>query len=113
VLNIEIDECGKLNEIDENNETDENPKKTSALLLRRRVSQNQEVAANKMIKKHDHKRNKVTREYEVSENVTLVKTKIDRGSSDLPRLPCKICDVRGTSNRMYELACSYGKISYK
>jgi hypothetical protein len=38
----------------------------------------------------------VTREYEVGENVTLVKTKIDRGSSDLPRLPCKICDVRGT-----------------
>ncbi len=44
-----------------------------------------------MIKKHDHKRNKVTREFHVEHLVTVKIPRIDRASTDFRRMPALVC----------------------
>ena len=58
-----------------------------------------------MLKKHDHKRNKKTRDFKVGDHVSVKKDKIDQGGSELGRVPCII--VR-ESNEKFELATEFG-----
>jgi hypothetical protein len=85
----------------------------SSRILRERVNKNQDIAADKMSIKHDKKRNKVTMVYNRGDYVTLKIPRIDRGSSDLPRLPCQVISITGTENKMYELATVYGILDIK
>jgi len=60
-----------------------------------------------MLKKHDHKRNKVTRDFKVGDHVSVKKDKIDKESSELARVPCVI--IRAAHNK-FELATEFGII---
>ncbi|CAF0762131.1 unnamed protein product [Brachionus calyciflorus] len=84
-------------ELNENN----NVKRT----IRSKVRSNQEKAARKMEEKHNKKRNKRTLEFEIGDRVSVLIPRIDRGSSDLPRLP----GVIGRVNKdFYEIVCKFG-----
>ncbi|RNA32349.1 hypothetical protein BpHYR1_024772 [Brachionus plicatilis] len=54
---------------------------------RKLVSLNLEKAAKKIEEKHNKKRNKRTLEFDVGDKVSVLIPRIDRGGSDLPRLP--------------------------
>ena len=60
-----------------------------------------------MLKKHDHKRNKVARDFKVGDHVSVKKDKIDKGSSELARVPCVI--IKAAHNK-FELATEFGII---
>jgi hypothetical protein len=81
--------------------------------LRTRVNKNQDIAADKMTRNHDKKRNKVSMEFKVGDNVTVYIPPIDRANGDMPRLPCKVVRECGTENKMYELARVCGIIEIK
>jgi len=51
--------------------------------------------AAKMVKKHDHKRNKVTRDFHLQDLVTVRIPRIDRGGTDFPRLPGMVAKISG------------------
>ena len=55
--------------------------------------------------KHDHKRNKATRDFKVGDHVSVKKDKIDKGSSELSRVPCVI--IREAHNK-FELLTEFG-----
>jgi hypothetical protein len=69
--------------------------------LRNELNKNMDKNALMMIKKHDHKRNKKTREFNVKDNVSVSIPRIDRGGTDLRRLPGKIVKVSTGVNRFY------------
>ena len=83
---------------------------TRSNLLRSKVSKNQDKAAKTMLKKHDHKRNKRTVEFSVGDSVSVMKPRIDRGSSDLPRLPGIVSAVSG---EFYTIVTKYGILANK
>ena len=66
-----------------------------------------------MIKKHDHKRNKKTREFNVKDNVSVSIPRIDRGGTDLRRLPGKIVKVSTGINRFYTVLTVWGILNDK
>ena len=67
--------------------------------------QNQEKAATKMIEKHNKKRNKRTLEFSVGDKISVRIPRIDRGGTDLPRLPGII---RRKANNFYEITTDNG-----
>jgi len=69
-----------------------------------------------MIKKHDHKRNKVTREFHVEHLVTVKIPRIDRASTDFRRMPALVCKVtthgdKSNGDRMHHLLTAYGTLN--
>jgi len=60
--------------------------------------------------KHNHKRNRKTVEFEIGDAVTLKKTKIDRGGTELARL---VAVVTGKKRINYILTCEYGKLDFQ
>lgn len=78
---------------------------TRSRLLRACVKQNQEKAATKMIEKHNKKRNKRTLEFNVGDKISVRIPRIDRGGTDLPRLPGI---KRRKSNDFYEITTEHG-----
>ena len=76
--------------------------------LRSQVKLNQDKAVEKMENKHNHKRNKKTVTYSVSDSVSVLIPRIDRGGSDLPRIPGVICRISG---EFYEICTKFGKLN--
>lgn len=73
--------------------------------VRIQVKANQEKSVKKMEEKHNKKRNKRTLEFEIGDKVSVAIPRIDRGGSDLPRLP----GVIGRSaNDYYEIVTEFG-----
>ena len=66
--------------------------------------------ADKMIKQHDHRRNKSTREFKIGDTVSVLIPRIDRGGSDLPRLPSRVLKISGQKDFMYQIITKYGII---
>ena len=54
----------------------------------------------KMVFKHNRKKNKVTKELKIGDNVAINIPKIDRGHSDLSRLPGTIIAIHGKNSRL-------------
>ena len=69
--------------------------------------------ASMMIKKHDHKRNKTTREFNIKDNVSVSIPRIDRGGTDLRRLPGKIVNVTKGVNKFYTVLTVWGILNGK
>lgn len=72
------------------------------------LNKNKEKNADKMIIKHDHKRNKKSVEFKVNDLVTVKIPRIDRGGTDFCRLPGKICKVSGDLDKFYRVLTSFG-----
>ena len=87
--------------------------RSSASSIRERVSSQQAINAIIMEKKHNHKRNKRTREFEIDEFVSVLIPRIDRGGSDLPRLPGQVVRISGDKDKFYEVATEYGILDSK
>jgi len=69
-----------------------------------------------LLRKHDHKRNKVTREFHVELLVTVKIPRIDRASTDFRRMPALVCKVtthgdKSNGDRMHHLLTSYGTLN--
>jgi hypothetical protein len=76
-----------------------------AKAIRSVVNVEQGKAAEKMEKKHDRKRNKRTLEYALLDHVSVMIPRIDRGGSDLRRLPGIVSRIAG---EFYEIKTKYG-----
>jgi len=61
-----------------------------------------------MIKKHDHRRNKKTREYNVKDPVTVKIPRIDHGGVDFPRLPGIVCKISDHGEKFYQILTESG-----
>ena len=86
-------------------ENEINTRKLRSTAIRELVVTNQDKAVEKMMNKHDHKRNKATRDFKVGDHVSVKKDKIDKGSSELSRVPCVI--IREAHNK-FELLTEFG-----
>jgi hypothetical protein len=71
------------------------------------VNVNQQIAADKMVKKHDNKRNKRTLQFELHEPVSVLIPRIDRGGTDLRRLPGIVTRIT-EKGEFYEITSAYG-----
>jgi hypothetical protein len=88
---------------EEEEEIDEN-----LLELREQLNKNMDKNAAMMIKKHDHKRNKTTREFILNDNVSVSIPRIDRGGTDLRRLPGKVIKISEGLNKFYTVLTVWG-----
>ena len=68
----------------------------------------QEKQAHLMERKHNKKRNKRTVEFKIGDLVSILIPRIDRGGSDMPRLPCQIVKING---EFYQLLTKYGLLN--
>jgi hypothetical protein len=75
--------------------------------IRANVNNKQAKAAEAMSKKHDHKRNKRTIEFEEGEAVSVLIPPIDRGGSQLPRAPGVVSRVMKERD-LYEICTKFG-----
>ncbi|CAF0949887.1 unnamed protein product [Brachionus calyciflorus] len=80
---------------------------TRSRALREQVNSNQDIAVEKMCKKHDRKRNKRTVLFKKGDCVSLKIPSIDVGGSELSRLPCIVKEM---IHDKYQLVCEYGII---
>ena len=80
---------------------------------RKKLNENKMKNAEKMIKNHDHKRNKKTNEFNVSEKVSVKIPRIDRGGVDFPRLPGVASKVYEHQEKFYEILTEYGILNDK
>lgn len=69
--------------------------------LRQRADKKYLRSAEKMAERYNRKRR--VKSFEVGESVSLRIPRIDRTSSDLPRLPCIIVQVKGDAKQLYRL----------
>jgi transposase InsO family protein len=95
-------------ENDENEDTVFNNSTVQSKNLRARVSALQEKNVEVMERKHNRKRNKRTLEFEEGDFVTVLKPRVDRGGSDMPRLPGQIIKKSGEKDIFYKIATVYG-----
>lgn len=66
-----------------------------------------------MERKHNHKRNKQTREFKIGDRVSVSIPPIDRAHVTLPRLPCIVKNVSKVRESFYTLVCSHGVLNVK
>ena len=71
---------------------------------------NQEKSAESMSKKHDHKRNKRTVTLTEGESVSVLMPRIDRGGTQLPRIPGIVKRVVDGSV-LYEICIKHGVLN--
>jgi hypothetical protein len=83
----EIEEEMEEDEEEDEEEDDEKDNERDIDILRRTLNENMDKNASMMIKKHDCKRNKETREFKLNDNVTILILRIDRAGTDMRRLP--------------------------
>ena len=95
----------------EDDEVESSKKKIKS--IREKVNKNKLNNANKMILKHDHKRNKKTIEYKVGDAVTVRIPDVDRGGSEFRRFPAKIFKISGEKEQFFELVTPYGTLNDK
>ncbi|CAF1028158.1 unnamed protein product [Brachionus calyciflorus] len=81
--------------------------------IREKVNKNQEKNAELMERKHNKKRNKRTLEFELDDKVTVLIPRIDRGGSDLPRIPGIILRKTGDKDIFHEIVCKFGILNEK
>jgi len=67
------------------------------------LNANKVANGEKMVKKHDHKRNKVTREFKVGSMVTVRIPRIDRAGTDFKRMPGIVGAVRIHGDPLHHL----------
>ena len=68
-----------------------------------------EKNAERMTKKHDHKRNKRTLEFNCKDPVSIAIPRIDRGGTDLRRIPGVVTRIAKHNNvEFYEITTAYG-----
>ncbi len=82
--------------------------RTRSKSTRAQVSLNQTKNAEKMTRKHDHRRNKKTTVFKVGDAVSVLIPRIDRGGTDMPRLPGKVTRV---TNDLHEITTAYGVLN--
>lgn len=82
-------------------------------ILRRQLNENMDKNASMMIKKHDCKRNKETREFKLNDNVTVLIPRIDRAGTDMRRLPGKIVKISSGVNKFHTILTVWGVLNAK
>lgn len=82
-----------------------NRRETRSTILREQVNKNQDNSADKMVKKHDHKRNKKTQEFDVGTSISIKIPKVDVGGTEFPRLAAVIKEKK---HDKYLCVCAYG-----
>jgi hypothetical protein len=101
-------------EMKEDEEEDEEEDKERDIdILRRTLNENMNKNASMMIKKHDCKRNKETREFKLNNNVTVLIPRIDRAGTDMRRLPGKIVKISSSINKYYTILTVWGVLNAK
>ena len=68
-------------------------------------------SASKMANYYNKQKNVCVSEFSVDDIVSILIPRIDRSSTDMPRLPCKIIRVCGNVTKMYKLACRHGVLN--
>jgi len=71
------------------------------------------AAANRMSKFYACKKHKIAQEFNIGDTVSIGIPKIDRTSTDLPRLPCVVVKIHGEKVLSYFLAIEYGQLASK
>ncbi len=116
----EIDDDNKENEDDDNKENEDDNNKenedqeqtieklSKANEIRTKVNARQDKCAAKMIKQHDHRKNKTTTEFKLGDYVSVLIPRIDRGGSDLPRIPGVVHKKSGEKDFRYQVKTIYG-----
>lgn len=84
---------------------------TAANANRDILNSNKVTNGDKMIAKHDHKRNKVTRTFKVADLVTVKIPRIDRAGSDFKRMPGIVCKVKTHGDYLHHLITAYGTLN--
>ena len=92
---------------------DQHPEINRTKIIRDKVLEFQDKNAEMMEKKHNKKRNKRTLEFEIADAVTVLIPRIDRGGSDMPRIPGLVKRVIGDKDQLYEIECKYGILNEK
>ncbi len=69
------------------------------------MNANQDKNAARLENKHNHKRNKKTILYSLGDSVSVLIPNIDRGGSDMPRLPGIVCRL---THDLYEISTKFG-----
>ena len=95
-------------EVDEEMEEEE-----SVESKRARLNVNKVINAEKMIKKHDHKRNKVTRCFKLNDIVSVKIPRIDRTGTDFLRLPGILCKISSENADFYRILTPGGILADK
>ncbi len=131
LFDLESAAKGELTVIDETDEDadeddDESVESEASLSTFRQLLANRQEEANKkrnelnnnkiknaefLIKKHDHKRNKVTRSFELGDKVSVKIPRIDRGSADFTRLPGIVGKVSCHNQTFYSIITVFGTLN--
>jgi hypothetical protein len=109
----EVEELREGGEGEEGEEGEEEEIDENLLELREQLNKNMDKNAAMMIKKHDHKRNKTTREFIINDNVSVSIPRIDRGGTDLRRLPGKVNKISEGLNKFYTVLTVWGILKDK
>ena len=80
---------------------------------RSKLNKKMDKNAQMMIKKHDHKRNKTTREFILLQNVSVAIPRIDRSGCDLKRIPGKKIKISGEKTKFHEILTVWGILNDK
>ena len=80
---------------------------------RSQLNINKEKNAQMMIKKHDHKKNKITRDFKLKDLVSVRIPRIDRGGTDFKRMPGMICKVAKHQEKFWSILTQYGALNDK
>ena len=88
----------------------EDDRRSKSISIREQVNLNQTKAANKMIIKHDHKRNKKTTEYKIGDGVSAKIPKVDVGGTEMPRVAGVVTDK---VHDKYQITTEWGILADK
>ncbi len=86
-------------------------KQADADAMREKLNANKIKNAEKLIKKHDHKRNKVTRSFKFGDRVSVKIPREDRGSVDFTRLPGVVGKVTEHKEIFYTILTVFGTLN--
>lgn len=107
-------------EVAENNaeseaEDEEEDDEINTSIQRKRAELNLVKKKNRaiMIRKHDHKRNKKTREFAIGDTVSVQIPSIDRAGTDFRRLAGKICKISEHKQKFYYILTQWGILNDK
>ena len=81
--------------------------------IRKRALDNTYKAATSMSNFYNRKKRKTACEFNVGDRVSLGIPKLDRTSTDLPRLPCVVIAVHGEKVLSYSLATEFGRLEQR
>jgi len=86
-------------------------RQAEALQTREELNDNKVKNGERMVKKHDHKKNKKTTVYQVGDQVTIRIPTIDRAATNFKRLPGVVAALKSYNGQMHRILTEYGVLN--